>query len=248
MIFLSIGKGWFLKAIDNFRLSRTKRLISSLTFRRYNGDNNTHAMSISYIINRIFCMHNIRNFFVKRLINDIARKGNVLKTIVPTVLVAGIAVSCSSNRQNETTRVDACPALIIPTEVANVTRYDGRDNGLANIVYDAKIVPTNISCDSQKNEVIANITLRFAVQQGKAYNSKDKTSLSYFVAVVDDNDNVLSRQILELQVVFAKNKEFLGIEDQIEQRFSMAESKLPRSYRVVIGFVPNSVELQRLGL
>lgn len=237
-----------MKAIDNFRLSRTKKLISSLTFRRYNGDNTAYAMSISYIINRIFCMHNIRNFFVKRLINGIARKGNILKTIVPTVLVAGIAVSCSSNKQNEITRVDACPALIIPTEVANVTRYDGRDNGLANIVYDAKIVPTNISCDSQNNEVIANITLRFAVQQGKAYNSKDKTSLSYFVAVVDDNDNVLSRQILELRVVFAKNKEFLGIEDQIEQRFSVTDAKLPRSYRVVIGFVPNSIELQRLGL
>lgn len=39
MTFLSIGKGWFLKAIDYFRVSETKKLISSLTFRRYNGDN-----------------------------------------------------------------------------------------------------------------------------------------------------------------------------------------------------------------
>ena len=161
-----------------------------------------------------------------------------------TVMIAGL-VGCSSPKTK--VEEDLCPQIRVPVETSSITRYAGNIQNLSDITYVAKIVPTAITCSKKGNEVTANITLRIAVEEGKV-NKNNPVEFQYFVAIVDPQEQILSKQAVVARVTFAKGKPFMGIEDLLEQKLVITSTYAPSDYYVVIGLMLNEAELQRLNL
>lgn len=162
----------------------------------------------------------------------------------PLLMITGL-VSCSSPQTK--IEEEACPQMRVPEETASINRYVGNVQSLADITYVAKIMPTAIKCSQDGNEVTANMTVRIGVEEGKV--NKDKpVEFQYFVAVLDPQGQILSKQVVAARATFKKDKPFVGIEDQLEQKLVLAGAYVPSDYLIVVGLILNDDELKRLNL
>ena len=141
----------------------------------------------------------------------------------------------------------ACPALVLPADAADMTRYrPGAAEDLSALVLDARIQGLSGGCarGSRDRSVDVTLTARFSAERGPA-SSETAVDLPWFLAVVEqDTGRIISRQAFTQRVVFRDNMtRAVAASREVNIRFPVGEGRRVQDHAVVAGFVLTAEEL-----
>ncbi|MEI6158204.1 MAG: hypothetical protein WCP77_00105 [Roseococcus sp.] len=154
-------------------------------------------------------------------------------------LLAGLALAGCGGPQMDDLLVP-CPALVLPTDLADLTRYNtGAQPDLSSLVLDARVTGIEGSCrrGRRNQSVDSTIAVRFQMDRGPAAASR-AVQLPWFIALLDSRTNeVVSRQSFVMNGQFAVNTTRANVTSQpVEISFPVGADRRVQDYRVLVGF------------
>jgi hypothetical protein len=156
--------------------------------------------------------------------------------ILPVVLLVPLAAGCNVlNRSSEANF--GCPSGEVPREASKVTRFrDGPGRDLTDIVVEGEIYDILIQCKREKQTVAVDLQIGFSATRGPADRSR-RADFDYWVAIVDGQRNVLSREAGRVRFDFKDNRMKLSyVSDEMEPLIPFKDPKEPSGYFIVVGF------------
>jgi hypothetical protein len=174
-------------------------------------------------------------------------EATILSKSVTLGLVAVAALllwGCSTDSGTGSAAGGGCPDGAVLAEAASVTKLKpGGGKDPTDVMLTAEMAKPNVSCDYDKDSGKVDVRFNFPVivKRGPAATSAPQT-LSYFVAVVDTDNNVVtkrtfSRDLTLDQATMSFNE---APEDAV---FTVAKDKKPVAYEVLVGFQLTQDEL-----
>jgi len=165
-----------------------------------------------------------------------------LRAAAPVVLAA-LLVGCSwfggdSGKDAETL---ACPtAFIAPgTDAYRVFRPGG--TGVADIRFGVKLASVKSTCKLEKDGIVVDTVNSFvAVRNDPDLRQGDFT---YFVAVADGQQNILTKRNFTLRVEFDSHQKEMRMVDTIVEHLPLRKVSAGRSYGIVVGLQLSQQEL-----
>lgn len=158
---------------------------------------------------------------------------DLLRSLLPLgalALVAGCSWFGGGDEKDKVT----CPgALIAPGLDAYTVFRPGGGNSAADIQFGVKLVSVKATCKPEKGGLLVDTVLTFrAARNGEEVNQGD---FSYFVAVADAQQNILSKQTFTLRVQFDRRQKDLRLVDDIIERLPLRNLANGNNYGVVVG-------------
>lgn len=172
------------------------------------------------------------------------------------LLVVGVvmlATACSSSRDE----APACPDVAVVSDAASLTRFapgEGRD--LLDVDIQVEIADLVSACkdtDKRDGQPIAKVVVAPVIVASRGSANRELTQrVSYFVSVVDANQQILRKEIYTLTLDFTDNRNRLVIRDDdppITVDIPNAKRVNARGYQILIGFqlTPEELEYNRRG-
>ncbi len=130
-----------------------------------------------------------------------------------------------------------CPTGAALAEASTVTKLrPGGGKDLTDVVMTAELAKPKVSCDYDKdeNKVSASFSFPVTVKRGPAATNAPLT-LSYFAAVVDADNNVLTKQTFTRDISLDQNATSFS-ETPDGMTFTIPKGKKPVGYEVLVGF------------
>jgi hypothetical protein len=161
-------------------------------------------------------------------------------------LAAALAVAgCGGPRLDDL--LVPCPTLVLPTDVADLTRYQpGSQPDLSTMVLDARVVGIEGSCRRGRRDqsLDSTIAVRFQVDRGPGAPTRT-IQLPWFIARLDSRTNeVVSRQVFNMTGQFSANTTRANVTSQpVDITFPVGGERRVQDYRVLVGFQLNEEEL-----
>ncbi|WP_341703360.1 hypothetical protein [Ferrovibrio sp.] len=137
------------------------------------------------------------------------------------VLLAGLGLAaCSSKR----VPLPACPRVGILGDAQKATQYrpgPGRD--LTDVTFQTELLDYNGDCryEEKVTVVVVRFMLQVAAARGPAA-AADEAQVPYFVAIVDKERNILSRERFVARVPFREGRRRVVIGEELEQTIPLA--------------------------
>lgn len=162
-------------------------------------------------------------------------------------LVAGFVAGCSS----EPKKVPSCPAVSVLNGADSLTRFapgPGRD--LLDVNLQADIADVVAGCDDKEErdgEPVARVAVAPVIVASRGPANREPTQrLVYFVSIVDANQQILKKDLYDVTVDFADNRNRVVIRDDdppIIVEVPNADGIGARGFRVLVGFQLTPEEL-----
>lgn len=153
------------------------------------------------------------------------------RLVVPALLIA--VAGCGLFRKPETR---PCPRVSILNEAGRVTQYrpgPGRD--LIDVAYEAEIGPLRSQCRYLENQLTVGTEVTFLVERGPAGGERT-TSLPFFIAVTDNANNILAKEVFDTEVSFPTGLRQGQTVDEFEQSLMLKEGETGADYEIIVGF------------
>ncbi len=147
------------------------------------------------------------------------------------ILISVLLVGCVNNPFE--VLVSRCPAVAIVGDTGVYTAFAGNDENVEDIIFNATILDVDIACQ-ESSQVDATVSFDIGVVAGAA-NDEDTVTLQYFVAVLKDNNAIVSKQSYSVTYRFDRDGEARGRE-VITQVIPNIEQARRYNYEVLIGF------------
>ena len=140
----------------------------------------------------------------------------------------------------------SCPQVTKIGEAARLTRFAGSGHDVTDVLFEAAIGDINGKCSISDNAVNVQMTADFIASRGPADKSH-KAVFAYFVAITDNNENILARQVFDTTIPFPGNRTRNGVEEQLEQIIPLRKGQQGSDFHIFIGFVltPQEVAYNR---
>ena len=153
------------------------------------------------------------------------------------VAIAALLLWGCSSDKNAVEKTGGCPNGAVLAEASTVTKLKpGSGKDPTDVIMTAELGAPKLSCDYDKDSGKVDVSLSFpvTVKRGPAGANAQET-LSYFVALVDSDNNVLSKQAFTRNLTLDSN---LGnfSESPEGMAFTVAKGKKPIAYEVLVGF------------
>ncbi len=158
------------------------------------------------------------------------------------VVLAGLLSACGSNRTSP-----PCPRVGILGDASKATQYrDGPGRDLTDVTFETELVDFNGSCKYQdKNSTaIISFTLLVGAARGPAA-SQPEAQVPYFVAVVDKQQNVLSRNRFVARIPFKEGQRRIIVADEFEQVLPL-QGRPTYDYEILVGLEIPQDQLNRI--
>jgi len=171
-----------------------------------------------------------------------------LTYVAPLILAAMGVAGCQPGRIDDL--LVSCPTLTLPADAADLTRYrPGSSPDLSTVVLDARVTAVDASCRRGRRDqsVDATISMRFQMDRGPAAPSR-AVQLPWFIALLDKDDNVVTRQTFVLPAQFSANTTRAAVSSQpVEISFPVSSERRVQDYRILVGFqlTPDELALNR---
>lgn len=139
-----------------------------------------------------------------------------------------------------------CPRVGILGDARAATIYrpdGGRD--LTDVAYEHELLDYSGNCKYTKDltSVTISLMLQVAGTRGPAATANE-TRVPYFVAVVDKQQNVISRELFEARVPFPPGRRRIAVGEELEQTIPFGTGRAIGDVEVLIGLVLNSEQLE----
>ena len=152
------------------------------------------------------------------------------------LLLAG----CSSWFESED--APPCPRAALVDGADRVVRFAGEGRTPQDVAFEARILGVGGECEftDEERRVIVDMDLRIEGARGPALGTKD-APLSYFVAVVGPEGDVLARE--EFATAIPLKEERAIIIEQLEPEIPLSQGRRAASYTVFVGLIVTEEEL-----
>jgi len=139
-----------------------------------------------------------------------------------------------------------CPSTAVLADAVTVTKLKpgAAAPGPANVLLTAEMTQAELKCNYDRVKNTLSVDVSFAVRATRSAGVEGPDPpLDYFVAVVDADGNVLSKQVLQSQPALGRNN--AGVYSQRVSRFPvpLAMDKRPYDYEILTGFQLTPAEL-----
>ena len=157
--------------------------------------------------------------------------------LVAVLFTPAILAACGDKRE------PACPGGAILADAAKVTRFQGPGRDLTDVVNQGEILEILVQCKYEKTAVVVNLQVAVAGQRGPADRTR-KADFEYFVAVIDPQGNIVTKEPFRVNFDFPANRDRLAIVDELEPRIPLKDLQQGPNYNLRIGFQLSPDELE----
>jgi len=131
----------------------------------------------------------------------------------------------------------SCPPVSKVAEAAKLIRFaPGASQDLTNVQFEAGILDIGGGCSSIDHGVKVDMTADISAARGPA-NQDGKASFSYFVAVVDDSQNIMAREEYPIEIAFPGNQTRNGQREQLEETIPLGQGQQAAAFHIYVGLV-----------
>lgn len=149
------------------------------------------------------------------------------------LIAAALALSACNRNPLEVTRSN-CPALGIMGKANTKTIFAGEEQTTENVAFNAIITRSRLSC-VETEDVNTEFSFDIIAWRGPAANA-DSLVLPYFVVVLKDNRQIITKRMYEATVNFAPGEERAGVHESLSQFLPDIEQARRYDYEILIGF------------
>lgn len=142
-----------------------------------------------------------------------------------------------------------CPNIVIVQDLADLTQFlpgPGRD--LTDVTLEARISDFRGFCDTDIEDdrtgtVGVDMLLIFQATRGPAAVTRE-ANVRYFVAIADQDENILAREEFETNLTFEGNRNRLRFVEELTQTIPLEAGQLGDAFNVFVGFVLSDEDLK----
>jgi hypothetical protein len=153
-------------------------------------------------------------------------------TIRLFVFAVLILVVAACNRNPLEVTVSRCPAVAVVGDLGTYTKFEGVGQTTEDVAYTVSILRVRGNCE-EGSRVDGETSFDIAVQGGPALR-EDSITVPYFVAILKDNSQIVSKKIFETRLVFDANGRAESRET-IAQMIPTIDQARRYNYEVLIG-------------
>ena len=161
------------------------------------------------------------------------------------VLFALLALA-ACNRNPLEVVVSRCPAVAVIGDLGTFTKFEGTQRTSEDVAYTASIFEVISDC-TERSSVAGELEFQISAQAGPAL-ANEVEQISYFIAVLRDNSQIVSKKQFEITLYFDENGH-ASARETLTQFIPTIEQTRRYNYEVLLGFQldPNDVvyNLQR---
>ena len=144
-----------------------------------------------------------------------------------------IVAGCTTGDQ----LVVKCPNTRILEEPAQLTRFkSGSGRDITDIEFEVVFEGIRGICTISEDEVEVEVKLLIVANSGPA-NASRKAKFNFFIAIVDQERNILSREEFEGEVSFLGNQVTAAYVDDFEMTIPLMSGKSADNFLIYFGFV-----------
>lgn len=162
---------------------------------------------------------------------------------LPVLLLLSLA-ACGG--ANDVAAPIACPTPGLLRDGADLTRYrPGAVQDLTTLDFDARLTGLSGECRAGRRNESVEMLLNagFSVERGVAASGRS-VDLPWFVAVLDPDGGVLSRQAFTERVAFNRNETRLtGTSERVTVTLPVDDRRRAQDYRVLVSFQLTEAEV-----
>lgn len=151
--------------------------------------------------------------------------------VISLVLMALSLAACASNPFEVV--ISRCPAVAIVGDAGTLTRFSGEGRSIDDVLYTASISDVTVKCE-EGDDVASAINFYVGAQSdGKITN--ETVPISYFVVVLKDNSEIVTKRVFEVNLQFDENG-FADSLETISQYIPTIDQARRYNYELLIGF------------
>ena len=162
------------------------------------------------------------------------------------VLALPAALAACANQNPLEVTVSRCPALAVAGHTGTLTRFAGGERDVDDVAFNAIITDLKIDC-RQGESVAGRVTFNLVATRGPALASPALASqditLPYFVAILRDNNQVVTKKVFETTLRFDPGQERAGTREVIVHRLPDITRARRYDYELLVGFQLSPDEL-----
>jgi hypothetical protein len=141
----------------------------------------------------------------------------------------------------------SCPNVAKVGDAVRLTRFVPGGHDLTDVAFEAVVSKIGGTCSAGDNgSVDVQLTVEFIASRGPADKTR-KAPFTYFVAIVDGNDNILAREQFNTGIEFPGNQTRNSIVEELDENIPLQKDQRGNQFRVFVGFVlaPEEVAYNR---
>lgn len=142
---------------------------------------------------------------------------------------------CNSNKNPLEVNVQRCPAVAVVGGIGSFTRFIGEEKNASDVAYEATLSNLTLDCD-QRRIVDSKINFTVTALRGPALPDDAVVAMSWFVAVVRDNSEIIAKEIYETRLTFEPDQQRALAQESIRQTLPDIELARRYDYEILIGF------------
>ena len=146
------------------------------------------------------------------------------------LLLAGVVAGCVDDRP---TRL--CPSVSILKDAEQAVLFrDGPGRDLTDVRYEVAVAGVTPACVSRADTLASTVTVDIVATRGPAADGPTGT-FAFFVAVLDDQRNILNKEVFRTDVPFGAGQRRAGVREEIEQIIPIAEGQDGSGFEILVG-------------
>ncbi len=170
-------------------------------------------------------------------------RGRALRVVGLVIAMGATLAACSGRGKNPLkVVVQRCPAPAVVEGVSTLTRFAGDDRTSDARLFTAAIEDLDLRCD-QGERVTSRLRFRIVATRGAALRGSRTIEVPYFVAVMRDNAEIVTKRIYRARLVFRDGAERAETIEEIRQTIPSIDQARRYHYELLVGFQLKSDEL-----
>jgi outer membrane protein OmpA-like peptidoglycan-associated protein len=164
----------------------------------------------------------------------------VSRTLSPGAAVASaLLLTACASQPGERAEL-ACP----PVQIAVPADRLGHNNEKGELRFVAVMDELISSCRQDEENLEVEITFTMSAERGPAFDD-EQVDLTYFLATVDPNRNIVDKQILGVQLDLGNDKALSALNETVTLRLPASTEASGANYSLYLGFQPDQQPRQR---
>ena len=171
--------------------------------------------------------------------------------LLSLLALCGALAACGPSQSARVTAAQLCPKALRVQDAATLTRFQsGRGRDATDTLAQAQLSDIAISCAARSDRVEVDITFEIRIAEGPALARTQpdrRVGLEYFVAIIDPQQQILTRRSFNADFQFTGNRTKLQSKEELSHRIPLAGAGTGGAYQIAVGFVmtPDEVEFNR---